>query len=176
MRRGDASPARRGPREPPAAAAPGAVTAQQEAATQEGAAAAGDSITVAGWTILSRVTGVLKFATIGAVLGPTFFGNTYQFTNSLPNLVYYGFLAGSLFSSLLVPALVRHIDAGDRRASERVAGGFLGMTLVVLVLIAPLAIALGPLVLRLTALGGMSPLVGAAQARVGRLLIIMFIP
>ena len=86
-----------------------------------GAAAAGDSITVAAWTIVSRVTGVAKFACIGAVLGPTFFGNTYQFTNSLPNLVYYGFLAGSLFSSLLVPALVRHIDAGDR---ARVASGW----------------------------------------------------
>ena len=36
------------------------------------------------------------------MLGPTFFGNTYQFMNSLPNLVYYGFLAGSLFPSLLM--------------------------------------------------------------------------
>src|SRR5947207_374813 len=175
MRRGDASPARRGPREPPAAAAPGAVTAQQEAATQQGAEAAGDSITVATWTILSRATGVAKFACIGAVLGPTFFGNTYQFTNSLPNLVYYGFLAGSLFSSLLVPALVRHIDAGDRRASERVAGGFLGMTLVALVVIAPAAIILGPLALRLAALGG-TPAMAAAQEHTGRLLIIMFVP
>src|SRR5205809_5302125 len=56
-------------------------------------AAARDSMTVAGWTIASRATGVLRFAVIGAVLGPTFFGNTYQFTNSLPNLIYYGFLA-----------------------------------------------------------------------------------
>jgi len=152
------------------------VTAQQEAATQQGAEAAGDSITVATWTILSRATGVAKFACIGAVLGPTFFGNTYQFTNSLPNLVYYGFLAGSLFSSLLVPALVRHIDAGDRRASERVAGGFLGMTLVALLVIAPIAIVLGPLVLRFATLGGAAHMVGAEQARVGRLLIIMFVP
>ena len=151
--------------------------AQPEPATQQGAAAAGDSITVATWTIVSRATGVLKFACIGAVLGPTFFGNTYQFTNSLPNLVYYGFLAGSLFSSLLVPALVRHIDAGDRRASQRVAGGFLGMTLVALAVIAPLAIVLGPLVLRFAAVSGTSShLVGAAQAEVGRLLIIMFVP
>jgi putative peptidoglycan lipid II flippase len=142
----------------------------------QAAAAAGDSITVAAWTIVSRVTGVARFACIGAVLGPTFFGNTYQFTNSLPNLVYYGFLAGSLFSSLLVPALVRHIDNGDRRASERIAGGFLGMTLLALVLIAPVAIFLGPLVLRFAALGVASHLVGAAQARVGQLLIIMFIP
>ena len=56
-------------------------------------------------------TGVIRFAVIGAVLGPTFFGNTYQFTNSLPNLVYYGFLAGSLFSSLLC----RHSCAHRRR-------------------------------------------------------------
>jgi putative peptidoglycan lipid II flippase len=144
---------------------------------QQGVAAtAGDSITVAAWTIVSRITGVARIACIGAVLGPTFFGNTYQFTNSLPNLVYYGFLAGSLFSSLLVPALVRHIDAGDRRASERVAGGFLGMSLVALMVIAPLAVGLGPLVLRLAALGGGPAAVGAAQVHVGRLLVIMFVP
>src|SRR6266567_2542982 len=140
-------------------------------------AAARDSMTVAAWTIVSRVTGVIRFAVIGAVLGPTFFGNTYQFTNSLPNLVYYGFLAGSLFSSLLVPALVGHIDKGDRHGSERVAGGFLGMTLVVLLVIAPLAIALGPLVLGFAGVGGGPRVTEAAtQMRVGLVLIFMFIP
>jgi putative peptidoglycan lipid II flippase len=138
-------------------------------------AAAHDSVTVAAWTIVSRVTGVIKFAVIGAVLGPTFFGNTYQFTNSLPSLMYYGLLAGSLFSSLLVPALVRHIDAGDREASERVAGGFLGTTLLMLLVIAPFGIILGPQLLRLAALGG-GPQVADAQMRIGLLLILMFIP
>lgn len=136
---------------------------------------AGDSITVAGWTLISRITGVVKIAAIGAVLGPTFFGNAYQFTNSLPNLIYFGFLAGSLFSSLLVPALVRHIDAGDRAASERVVGGFLGMTLAALLAVLPLAVVLGPLVLRLATLGGAAS-VGQAQEQVGRWLILMFIP
>ena len=130
---------------------------------------------MAAWTIVSRVTGVAKFACIGAVLGPTFFGNTYQFTNSLPNLIYYGFLAGSLFSSLLVPALVHHIDAGDHAASRRVAGGFLGMTLVALVVIAPVAIVLGPLVLSFAAPGG-SPAMAAAQENTAQLLIVMFVP
>jgi putative peptidoglycan lipid II flippase len=138
-------------------------------------AAARDSVTVAAWTIVSRVTGVVKFAVIGAVLGPTFFGNTYQFTNSLPNLIYYGLLAGSLFSSLLVPALVRHVDAHDRQASERIAGGFLGITLVMLLVIAPLGITLGPLLFKFAALGG-GPQVAAEQMRIGALLIVMFIP
>jgi len=154
---------------------PTAATGQQDGRSSP-TAAAGDSITVAGWTIVSRVTGVARFAAIGAVLGPTFLGNTYQFTNSLPNLVYYGFLAGSLFSSLLIPALVRHIDAGDRAASERVAGGFLGMTLVALVAIAPLAVALGPDALRLTAIDAGHHGAAAAEVQAARLLIVMFIP
>ena len=86
-----------------------------------GAGAARDTMTVAVWTMISRVTGLARVIVIGAVLGPTYFGNSYQLTNVLPNLVFYGFLAGSLLSSLLVPALVRHIDAGD--GAETGAGG-----------------------------------------------------
>jgi putative peptidoglycan lipid II flippase len=137
-------------------------------------AAAGDSIAVASWTLVSRVTGVVKIAAIGAVLGPTFFGNAYQFTNSLPNLIYFGLLAGSLFSSLLVPALVEHIDAGDRAASERVAGGFLGVSLAALLVAVPLAVGFGPEVLGLAATG--SGPSAAAQEHVGRWLILMFVP
>ena len=172
---GQAAPLGNG-RAAPIAEDPAALGDDPAALSGGAAAAAGDSISVAAWTVVSRISGVVKFAAIGAVLGPTFFGNTYQFTNSLPNLVYYGFLAGSLFSSLLVPALVRHIDSGDRPASERVAGGFLGMTLILLLAITPLAITLGPLVLKFAALGGGHQVLGAAQERVGRLLIIMFIP
>jgi len=140
------------------------------------AKAAGDSMTVAMWTIVSRATGVAKFAAIGAVLGPTFFGNTFQFTNSLPNLLYYGFLGGSLFPSLLIPSLVHHIDTGDRRATERVAGGFLGVTAVALALATPLAVVFGPLLLRLASFSGGAHVIGADQQRVGMFLILMFIP
>jgi murein biosynthesis integral membrane protein MurJ len=161
---------------PPAGEADGTAAGIGASGTGEAAAAAGDSLTAAAWTMVSRVTGVVRIAVIGAVLGPTFFGNTYQFTNTLPNLVYYGFLAGQLFSSLLVPALVRHLDAGDRRAAEHVAGGFLGLTLAATAIVAPLAVAIGPLLLRFAALGGGPGLAGAAQVHVARLLILMFIP
>ena len=113
-------------RAPPATGGQGASRAGEQAELAKPASAAGDSLTVAAWTVVSRVTGLARVAVIGAVLGPTYSGNTYQFTNTLPNLLYYGFLAGGFFSSLLAPALVRHIDIGNRRASERVAGGFLG--------------------------------------------------
>lgn len=112
-----------------------------------GAGAARDTMTVAVWTMTSRVTGLARVIVIGAVLGPTYFGNSYQLTNMLPNLVFYGFLAGSLLSSLLVPALVRHIDAGDGDETGRVAGGFLGVEWSILVLAAPVAVLAVPLFL-----------------------------
>ena len=149
--------------------------AGEQADLAKPAGAAGDSLTVAAWTVVSRVTGLARVAVIGAVLGPTYSGNTYQFTNTLPNLLYYGFLAGGFFSSLLAPALVRHIDIGNRRASERVAGGFLGVTLAAMVAVTPLAVILGPLALKIAVIGGPHA-IGAAEVRVGRLLIITVIP
>lgn len=124
--------------------------------------AVGDSMTVAAWTVVSRATGVLRGVTIAAVLGATFFANTYQFTNSLPNLVYYGFLGGAQFTSLLIPALVRHIDAGDSRAAGRVAGGFFGLVAAAAVAATPIAVLLAPL-----ALGG---------ARTSQALVLMLMP
>ena len=112
-----------------------------------GAGAARDTMTVAVWTTVSRVTGMARVIVIGAVLGPTYFGNAYQLTNVLPNLVFYGFLAGSLLSSLLVPALVRHIDAGDGAETARVAGGFLGVEWMMLLVAGPIAILAVPMLL-----------------------------
>jgi putative peptidoglycan lipid II flippase len=112
-----------------------------------GADAARDTMTVAIWTTVSRVTGMARVIVIGAVLGPTYFGNAYQLTNVLPNLIFYGFLAGSLLSSLLVPALVRHIDAGDGAETARVAGGFLGVEWLILLVAGPVAILAVPMLL-----------------------------
>ena len=131
--------------------------------------AVGDSMTVAVWTIISRVTGVIRGIVIAAVLGVTVFANTYQFTNSLPNLVFYGFLGGSMLSSLLIPALVRHVDTGDRAAAERVAGGFLGMIVSGAAVTVPLAVLIAPAALHLAVPGG-------EQARAGTLLVLMLLP
>ncbi|WP_177212948.1 murein biosynthesis integral membrane protein MurJ [Geodermatophilus ruber] len=133
-------------------------------------------MTIAGWTLVSRLTGFLRLAVIGAVLGPTLLGNTFQFANSLPNLVYYGFLAGSLFSSLLVPPLVTTLERGDRHAAARIAGGFLGVALSGLALAACAAVLVGPLLLRLSDVGLQAGTAGAAQERVARLLLLLLMP
>jgi murein biosynthesis integral membrane protein MurJ len=136
------------------------------------AEAVGDSMTVAVWTAISRISGVIRGVVIAAVLGATVFANTYQFTNSLPNLVFYGLLGGSMLSSLLIPALVRHIDAGDAAATERVAGGFLGVIALGAAVATPIAVVLAPIALRLTTFGAG----GGEQIRAGTLLILMLLP
>lgn len=138
-------------------------------------ALAGNSIAVAGWTLVSRVTGFLRVATVAAVLGPTFFGNTFQAINVLPNLTFE-FLTGAVLVSLLVPPLVRCVDRGDRHAVERIAGGFLGVALLGFGLIAVLAVVAGPLLLRVLLLGVADPAVAEQQQRVGMVLVVLFAP
>jgi peptidoglycan biosynthesis protein MviN/MurJ (putative lipid II flippase) len=145
-----------------------------ELATPEGAV--GDSMSVAVWTAISRLTGVFRGITIAAVLGATYFANTYQFTNSLPNLVFYGLLAGSMFSSLLVPALVHHIDAGDERAAARTAGGLLGMALVGMLALVPLVALATPWLLRLGSLGATNAAAAQSQVHEGAILVLLFLP
>jgi peptidoglycan biosynthesis protein MviN/MurJ (putative lipid II flippase) len=137
--------------------------------------AVGDSLSVAAWTVVSRFTGVLRGVTIAAVLGATFFANTYQFTNSLPNLIFYGLLAGSLFSSLLVPALVPHVDSGDRRQAARTAGSLFGVALLGMLAIVPIVAAATPWLLRLGSLGSSSA-AAHGQAANGTVLVLLLLP
>jgi putative peptidoglycan lipid II flippase len=140
-----------------------------------GEGAVRDSVTVGAWTAVSRATGVFRVLLLAAVLGPTYLGNTYQLTNALPNLVFYGFLGGSLFASLLVPSIVGYLDLGSRRDIERVTGAFLGVALTALGVLAPIALLLLPLLLQL-----MTPFSDSAsagdQVQLARLLLLMTIP
>ena len=88
---------------------------------------AGHSLSVAAWTVVSRVTGLGRMVAIAVVLGPTYLGNTYQATSLVPNLVFE-FLTGSLLASILVPSLVRHISQHGLARAEQVARGFLGIS------------------------------------------------
>ena len=145
---------------------------RDELAAPEGAV--GDSMSVAVWTVVSRVSGVVRGVTVASVLGATYFANTYQFTNSLPNLVFYGFLAGSMASSLLVPALVRHLDAGDAASARRVAGGVFGTVIALMLLVVPVAVLVAPVALRLAGSAGGAD--AAGQARAAGLLVAMLMP
>jgi putative peptidoglycan lipid II flippase len=134
-----------------------------------------DSATIAGWTLVSRVSGLGRVIAIAAVLGPTYLGNTFQAVNVLPNLMYE-FLTGSLIAPLLIPALVRHTDRDDAEAATRVASAFLGMVVSIFTLVTAAAILAGPLVLRVLSLGVDDPTLAKAQRSVGLALLVMIMP
>jgi putative peptidoglycan lipid II flippase len=133
------------------------------------------SMVVAGCTALSRVSGVLRVLLVGAVLGPTHLGDAYQVTNTLPNLVWYGFLAGSLVPALLVPVLVNQIRALSAGQVERTSRGFLGVAVVAGLVIAPLAVLGLPLLMKLATLGIPASL-SDEQVRLARLLVLLTAP
>lgn len=135
----------------------------------------GSSAVVASWTLVSRLTGLLRVVCVGAVLGPTFFANAYQSTNALPNLVYE-LLTGGLFTALLVPPLVAALDRQDGAAAKRLASGFLGAVLLAFTAAAVVLVAAGPAVLGLLGLGVTDPDVAREQQRVGMLLLALVMP
>lgn len=141
----------------------------------DGGAFAKHSVAVSLWTAVSRTTGFVRLAVVAAVLGPTYVGNIFQATNNLPNLTYMA-LTGALFSNLLVPSLVRHVDTGDRRSTERLACAFLSTALTAFAVVAALLVAAGPLVMQLLSVGVTSPQAAAAQRDIGLVLLMIFMP
>src|SRR3954452_8338216 len=83
---------------------------------------------VAGFTLVSRVTGLARVAVAGAVLGPTFFANIFQATNTVPNITY-NLMAGSLLTTLIVPTLVEALDHGGLDRAREVARRLVGVVL-----------------------------------------------
>lgn len=148
-----------------------------EAAPKRGTAAlVRNSMAGSLWTTVSRLSGLAQTVAVGAVLGATFLGNSYQSINALPNIMYYQLLAGSLFASLLVPPLVRHVDTGDEERARRLVGGFFGVLLMAALALSILLVVAGPLLVRLLSLGVQDPDVAAAQVRVGLILLMLFVP
>jgi putative peptidoglycan lipid II flippase len=145
------------------------------AADESLASVAHGSRLVAAWVLVSRVSGFGRVAVAGAVLGPTFFGNLFQLTNSIPALVF-GLLFGSLVSAMLVPPLVERLDRAEPDGARRLADGVLGIFLVLFAGVAVLGIFLADPILWLITAGVADPDVRREQMRLGLPLIVVLLP
>ena len=102
-----------------------------------------NSATVAAYTLVSRVTGLLRVVVVGAVLGPTFLSNAFLAANSVPNLTYSA-VAGPVLALVVVPTVVRTILERGQAACvvvlRRLSGMLItasGVVALVLVVVAP---------------------------------------
>jgi peptidoglycan biosynthesis protein MviN/MurJ (putative lipid II flippase) len=104
-----------------------------------------NSVVVSAWTLVSRLSGLLRVVVIGAVMGPTFFANIFQAGYVVPSVVYSS-IAGPVLAMVLVPALVRAIGAGGVDRGRQVFGSVFGCLLTFSCAAAVLLIVLSPLI------------------------------
>jgi putative peptidoglycan lipid II flippase len=125
---------------PPTGAMPPTGAAPPEESTR---GVARNSAVMAAGSIVSRITGLLRTAVIGAAIGGGLVGNSYTISNTLPNMVYE-LLLGGVMASVIIPLLMRarlrQPDGGDAYAQRllTLATIFLGAATVVAVAAAPL--------------------------------------
>ncbi len=136
---------------------------------------AGDSVAVIGWTLVSRLTGFARVIVVAAVLGPSYLGNTFQVTNTIPNLTFE-LLTGSLFASLIVPPLVRALDRGDLNSVKRLADNVLGLVVLAFTVTAVVVVLAGPIVLAVVAIGVPDASTASDQRAVGWELLALLMP
>ena len=102
--------------------------------------------TIAGLTLVSRISGFARIIVVTAVLGTTALGDVYETANLVPNILFELFAAGSV-QAVMVPALV----AADERdgSGNRLANAVLGWLLATLGVLTAFALVVAPLAMHL---------------------------
>jgi len=134
-----------------------------------------NSATVAGWTLVSRATGLLRVVVIGAVLGPTYFANAFQTGYIVPNLVFT-LVAGPVLAMVLVPGVVRAVGSGGLARAREVFSGVAGWLLSVSALVVALLMVLSPAVAWTLTFGIPDPVARARGLWLATLLVLLVAP
>lgn len=105
------------------------------------------SAVMAAGTVVSRLSGFVRSTLLVAALGVSLHADVFTIANTIPNMLYI-LLAGGVFNAVLVPQLVRAMrndpDGGEAYTNRVItlAGMFLAVVSVVLVVAAPWVMAL----------------------------------
>jgi putative peptidoglycan lipid II flippase len=126
-------------------------------------------------TAVSRSFGFLRVLVVAAILGTTYLGNTFQAANSFSNVLFELLAAGAL-SAVLVPTFVPLVDGDRSDEADRLAGGLLGVALVVLGAVAAVGMLASPLLARLLSTGAPNAEIAEQQQQLATFLLLFFIP
>jgi putative peptidoglycan lipid II flippase len=105
------------------------------------------NVIVALGTLMSRVTGLVRVAVFGLVIGQSALADAYNLANETPNVVYE-LLLGGVLSASLVPLFTSFHDRDDAESTSAVVS----FAAVLLVAITALAVLAAPLIFRLYSL------------------------
>jgi putative peptidoglycan lipid II flippase len=133
------------------------------------------TLTITVWNSVSRATGFVRVLAVGAAVGTTFLGNTYQSSNLVSNLLFE-ILASGLLSAPLIPAFVGLLDRGQKDEAERLAGSLLGLALVGLGAVTVVGVLGGHVIMRLLTLSVSDASVRSQETRLGAFFLWFFLP
>lgn len=102
------------------------------------------NLAVASGTAMSRLTGMLRTATLGIVIGQGGLTDAYNQANSTPNLIYE-LLLGGVLSASLVPLFTRLHEEKDREGTAEV----FTVTTAALAVLTTVAVIAAPLIFRM---------------------------
>ncbi|HEY9353184.1 MAG TPA: murein biosynthesis integral membrane protein MurJ, partial [Nocardioides sp.] len=108
-----------------------------------GSSVLANSAVMAAGTLFSRASGFIRSALLVAALGSGLHADVFNIANTVPNMLYI-LLAGGVFNAVLVPQLVKaqkNDEDGGTAYTDRIitlAGLFLGVVTILLVIGAPL--------------------------------------
>ena len=112
---------------------------------------------------------------MGAAVGTTFLGNTYQSANLVSN-VLFDVVAAGLLSAPLVPVFVSLLDRRRHQDAERLAGSVLSLSLVGLGAVVVVGVIARAGIMRLLTADVHDAAVRAAEVRLGAFLLWFFLP
>lgn len=128
------------------------------------------NLAVASGTALSRVTGFIRIALLGFIIGQTGLTDAYNQANATPNLIYE-LLLGGVLSATLVPLFTRLADDGDDDGTRAVVT----IGLVVTAALTVVSVLIAPWIFRLYSLRTAADIDPALYRHVGTLLARIFL-
>jgi putative peptidoglycan lipid II flippase len=128
------------------------------------------NLVVATGTALSRLTGLLRVAVFGIVIGQTALADAYTIGNETPNIVYE-LLIGGVLSATLVPLFTSFVEKEDDESQNVV----ITVTLVALAVLTAIALVLAPLIFRIYTISPAADVDADEFRRVGTLLTRVFL-
>lgn len=93
---------------------------------------AGAAALIAVLTVLARVVGFARNIVFSNTVGQTCLGQTYQTTNTIPNIVFE-IVAGGALASVVVPLISSFVAKDDNRSAAQTASALMTWTIAVLV-------------------------------------------
>lgn len=133
------------------------------------------AVSIGAWNLVSRLTGFVRVLAVGAALGATYLGNTYQSANLVSNILFE-LLAAGVLSSVLVPTFVAHLSSAGKDDTARVAGAVLGVLLALLAPVVVVGMLAAEPVMRLLTVAVHDEAIRREEVRLGAFFLLFFLP